>query len=57
MAIFVAIMSQQLELLTESPPQWGPVSFVTPEIQKKEIKPFVLCKLVYLKFYIEGLSC
>ena len=50
-------MSQQLELLTESPPQWGPVSFVTPEIQKKEIKPFVLCKLVYLKFYIECLSC
>ena len=57
MAIFVEIMSQQLELLTESPPQWGPVSFLTPEIQKKEIKPFVLCKLIYLKYYIEDPSC
>lgn len=37
-------MSQQLELLTDSPSQWTSVSFVTPEIQKKEIKPFVVRK-------------
>ncbi|CAH0731147.1 unnamed protein product, partial [Brenthis ino] len=42
-------MSQQLELLTESPSQWTPVSFVTPEIQKKEIKPFVLLALKELE--------
>lgn len=42
-------MSQQLELLTESPSQWGTVSFVTPEIQKKEIKPFVLLALKELE--------
>ncbi|XP_028167180.1 uncharacterized protein LOC114357655 [Ostrinia furnacalis] len=34
-------MSQQLEILTENLSQWTSVSFVTPEIQKKEIKPFV----------------
>ncbi|CAG9577559.1 unnamed protein product [Danaus chrysippus] len=34
-------MSQQLELLTESTSQWISVSYVTPEIQMKEIKPFV----------------
>lgn len=37
-------MSQQLELLTENTSQWTTVSFVTPEIQKKEIKPFVIRK-------------
>nr|XP_032528112.1 uncharacterized protein LOC116778276 [Danaus plexippus plexippus] len=34
-------MSQQLELLTESSSQWISVSYITPEIQMKEIKPFV----------------
>ncbi|XP_072946965.1 uncharacterized protein LSm-4 [Epargyreus clarus] len=42
-------MSQQLELLTESPSQWVTVSFVTPEIQKKEIKPFVALALKELE--------
>ncbi|XP_023947432.1 COMM domain-containing protein 5 [Bicyclus anynana] len=42
-------MSQQLELLTESASQWNAVAFVTPEIQKKEIKPFVLLALKELE--------
>ncbi|XP_045783128.1 uncharacterized protein LOC123879467 [Maniola jurtina] len=42
-------MSQQLELLTESPSQWNAVAFVTPEIQRKEIKPFVLLALKELE--------
>ncbi|CAH2260936.1 uncharacterized protein LOC120635853 [Pararge aegeria] len=42
-------MSHQLELLTESPSQWNAVAFVTPEIQKKEIKPFVLLALKELE--------
>ncbi|CAH2083425.1 unnamed protein product [Euphydryas editha] len=43
------MISQQLELLSESPSQWTPVAFVTPEIQKKEIKPFVLLALKELE--------
>ncbi|CAG4974248.1 unnamed protein product [Colias eurytheme] len=42
-------MSQQTELLTENPAQWTTVSFVTPEIQKKELKPFVLLALKELE--------
>ncbi|CAH0757645.1 unnamed protein product [Diatraea saccharalis] len=42
-------MSQQLELLTENSHQWITVSFVTPEIQKKEIKPFVILALKELE--------
>ncbi|XP_075989670.1 COMM domain containing 5 Like Sm protein 4 [Anticarsia gemmatalis] len=42
-------MSQQLELLTESPAQWTTVSLLTPEIQKKEIKPFVILALKELE--------
>ncbi|KAF9421740.1 hypothetical protein HW555_002421 [Spodoptera exigua] len=42
-------MSQQLELLTESPLQWTAVSLLTPEIQKKEIKPFVILALKELE--------
>ncbi|XP_026747904.1 uncharacterized protein LOC113508923 [Trichoplusia ni] len=42
-------MSQQLELLTENPTQWTPVSLLTPEIQKKEIKPFVILALKELE--------
>ncbi|KAJ2942327.1 hypothetical protein O0L34_g15876 [Tuta absoluta] len=42
-------MSLQLELLTESPSQWTTVSYVTPEIQKKEIKPFVVLALKELE--------
>ncbi|XP_038220517.1 uncharacterized protein LOC119838598 [Zerene cesonia] len=43
------MMSQQTELLTENPAQWTTVSFVTPEIQKKELKPFVLLALKELE--------
>ncbi|CAK1554246.1 unnamed protein product [Leptosia nina] len=42
-------MSHQLELLTENPSQWTTVSFITPEIQKKEIKPFLLLALKELE--------
>ncbi|RVE47202.1 hypothetical protein evm_008170 [Chilo suppressalis] len=42
-------MSQQLELLNEHPSHWIPVSYVTPEIQKKEIKPFVVLALKELE--------
>ncbi|KAL0858305.1 hypothetical protein ABMA27_012205 [Loxostege sticticalis] len=42
-------MSQQLELLTENPSQWTTVSFITPEIQKKEIKPFVVLAIKELE--------
>ncbi|KOB67659.1 COMM domain-containing protein, partial [Operophtera brumata] len=42
-------MSQQLELLTENPFQWSAVAYVTPEIQKKEIKPFVVLALKELE--------
>ncbi|CAB3238208.1 unnamed protein product [Arctia plantaginis] len=42
-------MSQQLELLTESPSQWTTVSLLTPEIQRKEIKPFVILALKELE--------
>ncbi|VVD00310.1 unnamed protein product, partial [Leptidea sinapis] len=35
-------MSQQLELLIENQLQWTTVSYVAPELQMKEIKPFVL---------------
>ncbi|XP_030030757.2 uncharacterized protein LOC115447702 [Manduca sexta] len=42
-------MSEQLELLTESPSHWTTVSYVTPEIQKKEIKPFVVLALKELE--------
>ncbi|KAM3955277.1 uncharacterized protein ACR2FA_010852 [Aphomia sociella] len=42
-------MSQQLELLTENPSQWTTVLYVTPEIQKKEIKPFVVLALKELE--------
>ncbi|XP_049884379.1 uncharacterized protein LOC126379602 [Pectinophora gossypiella] len=42
-------MSYQLELLTENPSQWTTVSYVTPEIQKKEIKPFVILALKELE--------
>ncbi|CAF4913871.1 unnamed protein product [Pieris macdunnoughi] len=42
-------MSHQLELLTENPLQWTTVSLITPEIQKKEIKPFVLLALKELE--------
>ncbi|PZC73792.1 hypothetical protein B5X24_HaOG208767 [Helicoverpa armigera] len=42
-------MSQQLELLTESPSLWTTVSLLTPEIQKKEIKPFVILALKELE--------
>ncbi|KAL4702186.1 hypothetical protein ACJJTC_013982 [Scirpophaga incertulas] len=41
--------SMQLELLTENPSQWNAINFVTPEIQKKEIKPFVLLALKELE--------
>ncbi|XP_050360335.1 uncharacterized protein LOC126780113 [Nymphalis io] len=43
------MLSQQLELLSESPLQWTSVSYVTPEIQKKEIRPFVLLALKELE--------
>ncbi|KPJ19536.1 hypothetical protein RR48_01513 [Papilio machaon] len=42
-------MSQQYELLTESPGQWTSASYVIPEIQKKEIKPFVVLSLKELE--------
>ncbi|XP_048480074.1 COMM domain-containing protein 5-like [Plutella xylostella] len=42
-------MSQQLELLTENPGQWTAVLYVTPEIQKKEIKPFVALSIKELE--------
>ncbi|KAJ8704833.1 hypothetical protein PYW08_012153 [Mythimna loreyi] len=42
-------MSEQFELLTESPSQWTTVSLLTPEIQKKEIKPFVILALKELE--------
>ncbi|XP_026760238.2 uncharacterized protein LOC113519379 [Galleria mellonella] len=42
-------MSQQLELLTENPSQWATVMFITPDIQKKEIKPFVVLALKELE--------
>ncbi|XP_053622916.1 uncharacterized protein LOC128682299 [Plodia interpunctella] len=42
-------MSQQLELLTESPSQWTAVALLTPEIQKKEIKPYVVLALKELE--------
>ncbi|KPJ00408.1 hypothetical protein RR46_06998 [Papilio xuthus] len=42
-------MSQQFELLTESPGQWTSASYVIPEIQKKEIKPFVVLSLKELE--------
>lgn len=48
-------MSHQLELLTENPLQWIAVSFVTPEIHKKEIKPFVICKFSTLLEQVSGL--
>ncbi|XP_059050257.1 uncharacterized protein LOC131845233 [Achroia grisella] len=42
-------MSQQLELLTENPAQWSTILYVTPEILKKEIKPFVVLALKELE--------
>ncbi|XP_041984000.1 uncharacterized protein LOC121736698 [Aricia agestis] len=42
-------MSEQLELLTENPLHWTSVSFTTPEVLKKEIKPFVLLALKELE--------
>ncbi|XP_013136671.1 PREDICTED: uncharacterized protein LOC106101838 [Papilio polytes] len=42
-------MSLQFELLTESPGQWTSASYVIPEIQKKEIKPFVVLSLKELE--------
>ncbi|XP_013188984.1 COMM domain-containing protein 5 [Amyelois transitella] len=42
-------MSQQLELLTENPSQWTSVSLLSPEIQKKEIKPYVVLALKELE--------
>lgn len=42
-------MSQQLELLTESPTHWSTISLLTPEINKKEIKPFVILALKELE--------
>lgn len=45
-------MSEQLELLTDNPSQWNAVCYVTPDIQKKEIKPFVICKFIGENYYI-----
>ncbi|XP_050682618.1 uncharacterized protein LOC126977951 [Leptidea sinapis] len=42
-------MSQQLELLIENQLQWTTVSYVAPELQMKEIKPFVLLSLKELE--------
>ncbi|XP_063544930.1 COMM domain-containing protein 5-like [Cydia strobilella] len=42
-------MSQQLELLTEVPSQWLNISNITPDIQRKEIKPFVVLALKELE--------
>ncbi|XP_048002784.1 COMM domain-containing protein 5-like [Leguminivora glycinivorella] len=42
-------MSQQLELLTEVPSQWSSISNITPDIQRKEIKPFVVLALKELE--------
>lgn len=43
-------MSEHLELISENISQWSAVSKITPEIQKKEIRPFVIC--MYTFFFI-----
>ncbi|XP_068627338.1 uncharacterized protein LSm-4 [Battus philenor] len=47
-------MSQQYELLSESPGQWMPALYVIPEVQKKEIKPFVILSIKELEGKPDG---
>lgn len=42
-------MSEHLELISENISQWSAVSKITPEIQKKEIRPFVILSLKELE--------
>ncbi|CAG4971150.1 unnamed protein product [Parnassius apollo] len=42
-------MSQQLELLLDSQGQWTSALYVIPEVQKKEIKPFIILTLKELE--------
>ncbi|XP_004922259.1 uncharacterized protein LOC101742918 [Bombyx mori] len=42
-------MSEHLEFISENISQWSAVSKVTPEIQKKEIRPFVILSLKELE--------